>query len=75
MTDDAKRDCIELFRLMVENANKFAFPITPMECMIVAHLVNEWAETREIPAPEQWDQYDYEIDLDEAVDEETAPKN
>ena len=72
MTDNSKRDCIELFRIMAENANKFASPITPMECLIVAHLVNDWAETKEIPSPEEWDQYD----MDEAIEEaEHEPKH
>lgn len=75
MTDSPKATRLTLFLAMINNAERFAAPITPMECLIVAHLAQEWVETGEVPDPEEWDKYDYEIDLDEAIDEETATQN
>ena len=75
MTDNPKATRLTLFLAMINAAEKFAAPITPMECLIVAHLAQEWVESGEVPAPEEWDAYDAIADLDEAIDEETATQN
>jgi hypothetical protein len=74
MTDNPKATRLTLFLAMLNNAERFASPITPMECLIVAHLACEWIESGEVPSPEEWDRYDYE--MEDAIDEaETATKN
>lgn len=74
MTDCPKANRLTLFITMISNAERFASPITPMECLIVAHLASQWVETGDVPPPEEWDKYDYEID--DAIEEAAhATKN
>lgn len=60
---------------MINSADKFASPMSAMEALIIAHMACEWVESGEVPGPDEWDKYDYEIDLDEEIDETTATKN
>lgn len=66
MTDNPKATRLTLFLAMLANADKFAAPITPMECLICAHLAQEWVDSGDVPDPEEWDQYDMEEAIEEA---------
>jgi len=75
VTDNPKATRLTLFLAMVNNAERFAAPMSPMEALIISHFAAEWVDTGEVPSPEEWDKYDYEIDLDDEIDETTATKN
>lgn len=75
MTDNPKATRLTILLAVLNSADKFGSPMSFMEALICSKFGADYVETGDIATSEEWDAYDEDIDLDEAIDEETATQN